>query len=443
MPIEPGIEDRYLRSDEDRQDLGKAYTAYDLQVHRLVNLLEVDECWGSGQEALNRLRMVQQSVATLSAPGLIPYEHTGLVDGQVYLVHTQIEGQTLAELLARNGRLDAETAVGITIQLCEALDPVHQAGLTHGSLSPHCVVLKEPAAAADPSAAEILVLDTGLLPALRPTDTPEQEMWGRLPYISPEQASGQEVQPASDVYVIGALLYEMLRGRPPFRLSDKETLKYQLQNQVPLQLVDPNIPQALAEIVQSALAKEPTARYRNAGQLAQTLRAQVGPPPPKESLSVPAPPVPPVSPAPPAGDTRFSTDLHDVERAGAWEPEQEGVDWLMIALLVIALIAVLGLIPLWRAVYDRYVTTPADSSLVPHRLEADLAPILLGDNYRGCQPERGAELDEWVVVWYNTMPSRPSLAHLLTKSMHARHLSGCREKTPSLGVQLTGQGDKV
>ena len=123
--------------------------------------------------------------------------------------------------------------------------------------------------------------------------------------------------------------------------------------------------------------------------------------------------------------------------------EQEGVDWLMIALLVAALIAVLGLIPLWRAVYGRYVSTPASSYSVPHRLEADPAPILLGDNYQGCQPERGAELDEWAVVWYNTMPSRPSLAHLQTKSMHARHLSGCREKAPSLGVQLTGQGKKV
>jgi len=206
--------------------------------------------------------------------------------------------------------------------------------------------------------------------------------------------------------------------------------------------MDTTIPRPLAQIVYNALAKEPSARYRNAGQLAHILRAQVGPQPKpvqstrQEHLVVPPPPAPVV------GDTWSSTDLYDLEGATAWGQEKEGVDWLMIALLVAALIAVLGLIPLWRAVYGRYVTTPASSSLL-HRLEADLAPILLGDNCQGCQPKRGAELDEWVVVWYNTMLSKPSLAHLHTKGMHTRHLSECREKALSLGVQLTGQGEKV
>lgn len=439
------LDDRYrLISEGSPQDLGMAYTAYDLQGDRLVNLLVMAARWGSVQEALTRLQVVEQSVTDLSAPGLIPYEHTGLVDGQLYLVHPHIEGQTLADILAGDARLDAKTAVDITIRLCEALAPVHHAGLTHGSLSPHCVVVKE-AAAGDPSAAGILVLDTGLLPALRPTDTARHEPWGRLPYISPEQASGQGIQPASDVYIIGALLYEMLVGRPPFRAADETVLVLQHLHQEPpsLQIMDTSIPRPLAQIVYNALAKEPSARYRNAGQLAQILRAQVGPQPKpvqpahQEHLVVPPPPAPVI------GDTWSSTDLYDLEGAGAWDQEEEGVDWLMIALLVAALIAVLGLIPLWRTVYGRYVSTPAGSSLVPHRLEADLAPILLGDNYQGCQPERGAELDEWVVVWYNTMPSRSSLAHLHTKSMHARHLSGCREKAPSLGVQLTGQGEKV
>ena len=436
------IEDRYrLSSEGSPQDLGMAYTAYDLQGDGLVNLLVVAARWGSGQEVLNRLQLVEESVTTLSAPGLIPYEHIGLVDGQLYLVHPHIEGQTLADLLARNTRLDAKTAVDITIRLCEALAPVHHAGLTHGSLSPRCVLVKE-AAADDPSAAEILVLDTGLLPALRPTDASVHKPWGRLPYISPEQASGQGVQPSSDIYVIGAILYEMLIGRPPFRAADEAVLVLQHLHQEPpsLQIMDTTIPRPLAQIVYNALAKEPSARYRNAGQLAHILRAQVGPQPVpvqptrQEHLVVPPPVV---------GDTWSSTDLYDLEGAGAWDQEQEGVDWLMIALLVAALIAVLGLIPLWRAVYGRYVSTPASASSVPHPPETEPAPILFGDNCQGCQPERGAELDEWVVVWYNTMLSRPSLAHLHAKGMHARHLSKCREKVPSLGVQLTGQGKKV
>jgi serine/threonine protein kinase len=434
------IEDRYrLISEGNPQDLGMAYTAYDLQGDRLVNLLVMATRWGSGPEALNRLQAVEQSVADLSAPGLIPYEHTGLVDGQLYLVHPHLEGQTLADVLARSARLDAKTAVDITIQLCEALAPVHRAGLAHGSLSPRCVVVKE-AAADDPSAAQILVLDTGLLPALRPPDASIHKPWGRLPYISPEQALGQSVQPGSDVYVIGAILYEMLIGRPPFRAADEAVVVLQHLHQEPpsLQIMDTSIPRPLAQIVYNALAKEPSARYRNAGQLAHILQTQVSPQPkpvqptPKEHLVVPPPPAPVV------GDAWSSTDLYDLEGAGAWVQEKESVDWLMIALLVAALIAVLG-----RAVHGRYVGTSASAVSIPHPTETEPTPILLGDNCQGCQPEGGAELDEWAVVWYNTMLSRPSLADLHTKSMHTRHLPGSRQTAPSLGVQLTGQAKKV
>lgn len=440
------IDDRYrLVSEGNQQDLGKAYTAYDLQGDRLVNLRVLAARWGSGPEALERLQLAEQSLATLPAPGLIPYEHTGLVDDQVYLVHPHTQDQMLADLLARNERLDARTAVEITIGLCKALAPVHQAGLTHGSLSPHCIVVKE--------MADIAVLDTGLLPALRLNNTSEHRPWGRLPYISPEQASGQGIQPSSDVYVIGAILYEMLIGRPPFRAADETVLVLQHLHQEPpsLQIMDTSIPRPLAQIVYSALAKEPSSRYRNARQFAQILQAQVGPRPQVAPQPVPVQPVRQehlVVPPPPAqvvGDTWSSTDVYDLEGAGTWEQEQEreGVDWVMIALLIVALIAVLGLIPLWRAVYSRYVTGPTSSSLAPPRPEEDSALVLLGDIHQGCQTEGCAELDEWVVVWYNTMSSGPSLAHLPLTNMHIRHLSECREEAPSSGVQLTGQDIKV
>ena len=458
MTIGTVIEDRYrLISEGNQQDLGMAYTAYDLQEDRLVNLRVLADSWGSGQEALDRLQLAEQSLATLAAPGLIPYEHTGLVHEQVYLVHPRTQDPMLAELLARSERFDARTAVEITIGLCEALAPLHQAGLAHGSLSPHCIVVNE--------GADIALLDTGLLPALRLNDTSEHRAWGRLPYISPEQASGQGIQPSSDIYVIGALLYEMLIGRPPFRAADETVLVLQHLHQEPpsLQIMDTSIPQPLAQIVYSALAKEPSSRYRNARQLAHILRAQAGPQPrvgPELQASfrpqvAPHPlPVQPIHqehlvvpppPAPVVGDTWSSPEVYDLDGAGAWEREEEreGVDWVMIALLVAALIAVLGLIPLWNAVYGRYVTGPAGSSLPPHRLEAGPAPALLDAIHPDSQPTGCAELDEWVVVWYNTMPSGPSQAYLPPTTMRTKHLSECREKAPSPGVQLTGQGGKV
>ena len=460
------VEDRFrLVSEGSRQDLGMAYTAYDLQEDRLVSLRVVATRWGSGQEALTRLQLAEQPVADLHAPGLIPYEHTGLVGRQLYLVHTHSQEQTLADLLAQQVRLDVDTAVELSIELCEALAPAHRAGLTHGSLSPHCVLVKDTLGPDGTSKAKVTVLDTGLFPALRPADTTTQEPWGRLPYISPEQASGLGVHPSSDVYVIGAILYEMLIGRPPFRAVEETVVAQQHLRQEPpsLQIMDTSIPRPLAQIVYSALAKEPSSRYRNAGQLAHILRAQAGAPPmvrlqpqpgaqsqveppvqvrpqpPVEPLSQPGRPVRqeslvvPPPPTPIVGDTWSSTEAYGLEGNGNWQqrPTREGADWVMIALLIAALIAVLGLIPLWRAVYNRYVVGSASSYLAPHRLETALAPELLGDGFQGCQaqrePLRGAELGESEFVWYNTVPSGPSLARLHPTRLQTRHLIECRE----------------
>ena len=116
---------------------------------------------------------------------------------------------------------------------------------------------------------------------------------------------------------------------------------------------------------------------------------------------------------------------------------------MMIALLVAALIAVLGLIPLWHTVYNRYASTPTSSYSAPRQPEAEPVPILPGDRHQGSQPVSGPELGEPVVVWYNAVPSRFFVAHLHATSTHTRVRSECRQKAPSFGVQLTGQGEKV
>ena len=440
------IEDRYrLISEGSPRDIGVAYRAHDLQGDRLVDLVVVAARWGGGQEALPGLQRAKQTIANLSVPGLLPYEHAGVVDGQLALVYPDTGGQTLANLLAESGRLEEKTAVAIAIRLCEVLAPAHQAGLTHGSLAPQCIVLKGTATPDDPAGAGIVVLDTGLLPALRSSGTSEERPWGRFPYISPEQAAGQGVQPPSDVYAIGEILYEMLIGRPPFRATEEAVLALQHLHQEPpsLQIMDTSIPKPLAQIVYRTLAKEPSARYRNAGQLAHILRAQVGPrpepvrPAQQEPLVVPPPPAPVIS------DPWASTDLYDVEGAADVDRAAEGVDWLMIALLVAALIAVLGLIPLWHAVYNRYAGVATSSSTMPYQSQAGPAPILLDGHHQGSQSARPMKLGEPVVVWYNGVPSRLCLARVGATSRHARDLINCREKAPGFGVQLTGRGEKA
>jgi serine/threonine protein kinase len=347
-------------------------------------VLLVARRFGSGLGALERLLGANQAVADLTQPTLAPLEHAGLLDGQVYLVRSHEEGQTLYEVLASAGSLDMGAAVEIAIGLCEALAPAHQAGLVHGSLSPYCVLVGDDA--------HVHVTDTGLLPALQPVPAPADRPWGRFPYLTPEQAASEDVQPASDVYAIGSLLYHMLAGRPPFRSSDEGVLVLQhLRHDPPsLQVLVHDIPPSLAQIVHKALAKEPAARYRNAGQLAHILRSLVVPELATLMQEMAAPqPVPErerlVVPPPPAVSYRPDERYEPVE-AYYWHEESEGMDWLLVGLIIAALIAVLGLIPLWRTVYDRYaLPSPVPAPGSQHPIGPEI-PVALVDGYPGDAP---------------------------------------------------------
>lgn len=369
LPIGTVLEGRYrLVAGGTSQDLGVAYKAYDMQRDRLVTVLVLASHLGGGVAAWERLTASQQAIADLAEPGLIPFEHVGLIEGQPYLVRSLVEGQTLADLLAQTGRLEMGTAVRIAVRLCEALAPAHRAGLVHGGLSPHSVLLGD--------GGQVAVADGGLLPALRPVYTSPGQPWGRFPYLSPEQAAGHGVHPTADVYIIAVLLYEMLAGRAPFRAQDQSVLALQHLRQEPpsLQILVPQIPLTLAQIVHKALAKEPAARYRNAGQLAHLLRTQFGPrsaaqpaeppdprqAPARQHLVVPAPPGQSRSGATPQARVMSSASVETDD----WDEELGQIDWLMIWLIIAALIAVLGLIPLWRTVYRRYALPPAQPTSV-------------------------------------------------------------------------------
>ncbi len=379
MQIGDVLEGRYrVVSEATGHDLGTAYKAYDTQQDRLVAVLLLARRLGRGSAVVGRLREAQQAIADLAEPGLVPFTAVGQADEGIYLVRDRVPGHTLADLLGRAGRVSAEAAVEITIRLCEALAPLHRAGLIHGGLAPATVWL----------AKDGQVSVTGA--ALRPTAAKAGKPWGRTPYLSPEQAAGEMAHPASDVYAIGLLLYEMLAGRRPFEASEESELILQhlRREPPPLRTWVPDLPPPLAQIVHKALAKEPAARYRNAGQLAHILRSQLKEP----------------EEAPPAGPAeRFVVPAPVVERG--YEPRVEpggrevagtGVDWLMVVLFLAALAAILGLIPLWRTVYQRYSPPQPDEA---------------GFVYRECtslehgQPlsQEWTELGDFGLVWYNSL----------------------------------------
>jgi len=271
------LEGRYqVQSQGPEQDLGALYYAHDTQTGHAVDLLVLPLQAPLGDSIVEDVIRVQRAVGSLDQPGLVPYERVGWTNGLLYLARRHVAGHSLARLLAHSGALKPHAAVEIAIHLCEYLAAAHRAGLVHGSLAPDSLFLGE-GSDADEEGLAVTITDLGLLPALRPALAAPGRPWGRRPYLSPEQAAGERVQPSSDVYVIGCLIYLMLTGRPPFRADDEVVLAVQHLRQQPpsLQILVPELPGQLVQIVQKALAKEPAARYRNAGQLAHILRGQL------------------------------------------------------------------------------------------------------------------------------------------------------------------------
>lgn len=365
------LEGRYhLRSEVAALDIGTLYEAYDLQGECPVDVMVCAFESGDQAEVLVALEQSQEAITELASPRLVPYEHMGVVEGYLYLVRDHVEAENLADFLSRDGPLSVQAAIWVAIGLCEALAPAHRAGLVHGSLSPSSIWLAEETQEGQDSGPAVLVTDAGLLPALRSLQSGPGQPWGRTPYLTPEQAAGEPVHPASDVYVIGSLFYPMLAGRPPFRSSEGsiQVLQHLRQEPPSLQILVPEVPSPLAQIVQRAMAKEPAARYRNAGQLAEILHTQLhisSPSRPRTSapiitqpatgdrLIVPAParsrrpPVPPVVPN------------YEFIDHGGWAEPRSGVDWLLVIVFVAAIVALLGLVPLWHTVYERYSAPPA------------------------------------------------------------------------------------
>ena len=446
------------------------YYAHDLQADRPVDILFLPLQRDVGSGLIDDLMRVQHAVAGLGEASLVPYEQAGLANGYLYLVRRHVAGQSLARLLAERGPLSARAAVKIAIRICEVLALAHRAGLIHGGLGPDCLFLRE-GADDDEQGPTLAITDVGLLPALRPAMAGPGQPWGRKSFLSPEQAAGGRIQPTSDVYVIGCLIYLMLTGRPPFRADDERVLAVQHLRQEPpsLEILLPGLPQPLVQIVHTALAKEPAARYRNAGQLAQILRTQLGPQPEHQPPAAPverarpgpAAVAPGSVPAGPSGGERLMVPPpprrqpvrrpYELVEDEAWSEEPEGVDWLVVGLLVVAVIAVLGLIPLWQTVYRRYsapppLPTPESAAPLPGEMVLGAVKVFqaawleapwrdplspkgqMARSMEGCfsPPPPGQELEDSGFLCYNIALAQPIPV-------------GGGTEFGSLGVELTGR----
>jgi tetratricopeptide (TPR) repeat protein len=267
-PAIPGYE---ILGELGRGGMGVVYQARQLAANRLVALKVIPGGALAGPEELARFRIEAKALARMQHPGIVQIFEVGAWQDQPYFAMELVDGGSLEKKLAGTPQ-PARSAAQLVETLARALAAVHQRGILHRDLKPANVLLT---ADGTPK-----VTDFGLAKLLveaGPTLTHSGEILGTPSYMAPEQAAGQSraVGPATDVYALGAILYELLTGRPPFKAETlQETLLLVMgQDPVPPSRFQPKLPRDVVTICLKCLEKEPAKRYVSAVDLAEDLQS--------------------------------------------------------------------------------------------------------------------------------------------------------------------------
>ncbi len=251
--------------------MAKVYKAQDMLLGRVVAVKMLHEGFSADEEFLQRFRQEAYSAARLQHPNIVIVHDIGEDGHQQYIVMEYVQGQTLKQIIRQynaEGRLmPVSRMLDLTIQICSGIGYAHRAGLVHCDVKPQNVIVTRDD--------RIKVADFGIARAMSGASQQVQdnEMWGTPQYFSPEQAAGETATPASDVYSIGVMMFEMLSGRIPFTAETQTALALKhIQEQPPMVgTLNFAVPEQLELIVDKVLSKEPSGRYRTAGQLGRVL----------------------------------------------------------------------------------------------------------------------------------------------------------------------------
>jgi serine/threonine-protein kinase len=225
-----------------------------------------------------RFRREAQAAASLNHPAIVAVYDTGedrtTTGATPYIVMEYVEGETLRDVLRREGPLPPERAMSLAADICGALDFSHRNGIVHRDVKPGNVMITPQGS--------VKVMDFGIARAVSDsaaTMTSTAAVIGTAQYLSPEQARGEGVDARSDVYSMGCLLYELVTGAPPFTGDSPVAVAYQHVREDPRlpSLINPRVPPELDAILLKAMSKNPANRYQSAADMrSDLLRALAG-----------------------------------------------------------------------------------------------------------------------------------------------------------------------
>ena len=356
------------------------YKAKDLMLERYVAVKALREDFSQDVAFRERFRQEAKAAANLSHPNIVTVHDFGLDQKHLFIVMEYMPGTDLKTLIKQKERFSVSEALELMIQACSGVGYAHRAGLVHCDIKPHNMLVTPEG--------RLKVTDFGIARALSTISPDERSevVWGSPHYFSPEQASGLPPSPASDVYSLGVILYEMLTGRLPFIASDSAELARMHREDLPVspRYFNTSIPAKLEEIILKVLSKEPSARYRTADQLGRLLmglyETERSVPFSNENLQQPPKleqvrpnPVPGEEPpahiptpvqvkafTPPAADktptnhaifSRPSQSPGENSELVREERFRAPIDWKTWSLGLLAAALLLGLIPFWFYIY--------------------------------------------------------------------------------------------
>lgn len=352
------------------------YRARDVVLDRDVAIKVLRKDYSDNAEFQNQFRLEARSAANLSHPNIVTVHDFGFADGLLYIVMEHIPGKDLKQLIRERGRFSVKDGIPLMVQACAGIGYAHRAGLVHCDIKPHNMLVSKDM--------RLKVTDFGIARALASIAPNERTdvVWGSPLYFAPEQASGEAPTPASDVYSLGIVMYELLSGTPPFTASTAEELArlHISARPIPIREYIPDIPSALEEIIMKVISKEPSARYRTADQLGRVLQKFGTLPDPQPEPVVPVATTPPVitlkpevadrlvhqgrtQPPPPEAETiQYYQPPQQYAPPPTPQPvyttpaetEAEEIDWVSVGLGLMAVLSVGGLIPFWLMIYLTY-----------------------------------------------------------------------------------------